>query len=141
MKLFSLSCRIGVPVLLFAVGVLQSGCDLKCETGDPVSRGEHLVTKVAMCQDCHSPRLEDGQFDPEGWLTGAVLGFEPSMEMPWSPVAPPIAGLPTLTDEEALTFLTTGVLPDGRRPLPPMPEYRLTPDEAGDVIAYLKSLE
>jgi len=141
MKLSSPSIRVALAALFFLVLVLMSGCKPQSVSADPVVRGAHLVTKVAMCQDCHSPRLADGQFDPENWLAGSPLGFQPLMEMPWSPVAPPIAGLPTLTDEEAFTFLTTGALPEGRRPLPPMPEYRFAPDEANDVIAYLKSLE
>jgi mono/diheme cytochrome c family protein len=55
-------------------------------------------------------------------------------------VAPPIAGLPNFTDEEAIVFLMTGVRPNGSRPLPPMPAYRLSRPEAADVVAYLRSV-
>lgn len=105
--------------------------------GDP-ERGRYLVEKVGMCIDCHSPRDEQGRFVRERWLQGGPLDFSPTVPMPWAPVAKPIAGLPTLTDEQAMTFLTTGVLPGGREPLPPMPPYRFAADDARDVIAYLR---
>ena len=56
-----------------------------------IARGRHLVDNVALCADCHTPRLPGGQFDRARWLEGSPLGFKPLFEMPWSPVAPPIA--------------------------------------------------
>ncbi|MBX3464289.1 MAG: hypothetical protein KF830_14050 [Planctomycetes bacterium] len=104
---------------------------------DP-ERGRYLVERVALCADCHSPRDEQGRFVAARWLQGAPLPFAPTVPMPWAPVAKPIAGLPGLGDAEALALLTTGALPDGRRPLPPMPEYRFSEPDARDVIAYLR---
>lgn len=103
------------------------------------ARGRYLVERVAMCQDCHSPRDERGAFAPERWLMGAPLPFAPTVPMPWAPVSKPIAGLPGLDDAQALHFLTTGALPGDRRPLPPMPDYRFSVDDARDVIAYLRN--
>jgi hypothetical protein len=37
--------------------------------------------------------------------------------------------------------LTEGVTPDGDRPNPPMPPYRLTKSDAGAVATYLASLK
>ena len=68
------------------------------------------------------------------------MGFKPLMEMPWAAAAPGIAGLPGYTDEQAVAFLMTGVRPNGTKCLPPMPEYRMSHAEAGDVAAYLRSL-
>lgn len=107
-----------------------------------VERGKHLVENIAMCADCHSARLPSGEFDKSKWLQGSPLGFKPLMEMPWSPAAPSIAGLPTLTtDEQAVEFLMTGKRPSGAPVLPPMPPYRLKRDEAEAVVAYLRSLK
>lgn len=100
--------------------------------------GRYLVQQVGMCWDCHTPRDEKGAILREKWLQGAELKFQPTVPMVWAPVSKPIAKLPTLTDEQALEFLTTGVLPGGRRPLPPMPGYRFSVDDAKDVIAYLR---
>lgn len=58
--------------------------------------------------------------------------------MPWAPTAPSLHGLQQLTDEQALHFLTSGELPGGRRPRPPMPPYRFSPDDARSVLAYLR---
>jgi len=100
--------------------------------------GRYLVQQVGMCWDCHSPRDEQGNIVPEKWLQGAPLPFAPTIPMPWAPVSKPIAHLPGLTDAQALEFLTKGTLPGGRRPLPPMPEYRFSENDAKDVIAYLR---
>ena len=117
-----------------------SGCSGEAPSVTAIARGSHLVNNVAKCQDCHSPRIEGGAFDPESPLAGSILGFAPLVEMPWAPVAPPIAGLPSLTDEEAVVFFTTGRLPQDRKLNPPMPEYRFTQTEAEAVVAYLRSL-
>lgn len=105
-----------------------------------VELGRTLVENVGMCADCHTPRLPTGAHDRARWLQGSPLGFKPLMEMPWAAVAPGIAGLPGYTEEQAVAFLMTGVRPNGTKCLPPMPEYRMSHTEAGDVAAYLKSL-
>lgn len=107
-----------------------------------IERGRHLVESVAMCTDCHSPRLPNGQFDKTRYLMGMELPFKATIPMPWAPIAPPIAGLPTLpTDEVAVEFLMTGKRPSGAPVLPPMPEVRLKREEAEAVVAYLRSVK
>jgi len=106
-----------------------------------VDRGEYLVKRVGLCADCHAPRNERGEFLQSQWLMGAPLAFTPTVPMPaWANVAPPIAGLPTMTEAQAITFLQTGRRPDGTRPRPPMPEIRLSEADARAVAAYLKTL-
>ena len=109
---------------------------------DRVARGKYLVEGVGMCADCHSPRGERGEFVKAEWLWGAPLGMKADPPIPgWAPVAPPIAGLPGWTDEQAVRFLRTGQNRDGRNPAPPMPEYRLSKGDAEAVVAYLRSLQ
>ncbi|MCM2274809.1 MAG: cytochrome c [Candidatus Didemnitutus sp.] len=105
-----------------------------------LERGRYLVERVGLCADCHSPRDQKGEFVMEHWLKGAALPFQPTVEMPWSPVAPPIAGLPSMNDADALRFLTNGMRPDGSLPRPPMPQFRFNEADALAVIAYLRSL-
>lgn len=93
-----------------------------------------------MCNDCHTPVLENGQLDEANRLMGAVLPFRPNSEMPWAEVAPQIAGLPTMTDDDAIHFFMSGERPGGVPPRPPMPRYRMSRDEAEAVVAYLRSL-
>lgn len=106
-----------------------------------LARGEYLVEKTGMCADCHSMRNERGEFIPATHLGGAALGFAPTVPMPvWSPVAAPIAGLPSMTTDQAVAFLMTGKRPDGTMARPPMPQYRYDEADARAIAAYLKSL-
>ncbi len=108
---------------------------------DPLlTRGRYLVESVGLCADCHTPRGEKGQFVTERWLMGSPLGFQPLAPMPWAPASPQLAGLPTMTEAQAVTFMQTGKRPDGSAPLPPMPSYRFNEADAKAVVAYLKML-
>jgi mono/diheme cytochrome c family protein len=105
-----------------------------------IARGDYLVNNIGGCNDCHTPTTPQGP-DLSRALQGAPLGFAPTVEMPWAPVAPPIAGIPGhYTEEQFVTFLQTGVRPDGSRPLPPMPAFRLNEDDARAMTAYIQSL-
>lgn len=88
-------------------------------------RGRYLVENVGLCADCHTPRNEQGQFIRAQWLKGAAL---------------PIAGLPSMTEEQAIAFMRTSKRPDGTTPRPPIPEFRFNEEDASAVVAYLKSL-
>jgi mono/diheme cytochrome c family protein len=107
---------------------------------DKLARGKYLVEEAGQCQDCHTPRNEKGHFVKEQWLLGAELAFKATVPMPWNPVAPPIAGLPTLTHDQAVHFLVTGERPGKPTVTPPMPEYRFSKADADAIAAYLKSL-
>lgn len=130
------------PVLLVlaAAAAVAGACsrDVAAARAADPSHGRYLVERVGMCIDCHSPRDEKGKFVTERWLQGGPLPFAPSVPMPWAAAAPTIGGLPSLTDAQAQHFLVTGELPGGRRPRPPMPEFRFSPDDARDVVAYLR---
>jgi hypothetical protein len=136
------SMKLLLPASLLAMialgAVVTSGDD---SAGRLKERGHYLVHQVAVCVDCHSPRGPDGQFIAGRHLTGSPLPFKPTVDMPWAPAAPPIAGLPGYTEEAAIEFLTTGKRPHRLPPpRPPMPEYRLIREDASAVVAYLKSL-
>lgn len=113
------------------------------QAADPelLAKGRHLVEEVGMCADCHSPRKEKGEYDRNRWLQGAPLGFAATVPVAdWSSFAPPIAGLASYTDEQAVTFLTSGATNRGAAARPPMPAYRFSPDEAQAIVVYLRSL-
>lgn len=105
-----------------------------------VERGEYLVNNIGGCNDCHTPMGPQGPIMTQA-LQGATLIFAPTMEMPWAPTAPALAGGPAgYTDEEFAQFLQTGMRPDGSRPLPPMPPFRLNEDDARAMVAYIKTV-
>lgn len=131
--------------LLAALAALGAAASLTAAepTGSAASlaRGEYLVEKVGMCADCHSARNAHGEIVRATHLHGASLPFAPTVPMPvWVPASPPIAGLPSMTAEQAVTFFTTGKRPDGSPARPPMPEFRFNETDARAVTAYLKSL-
>lgn len=136
---------LGALWLAFATSAAHGAAPAGTRPASPdrdalLARGQYLVDQVGMCADCHSPRNEKGEFDRARWLLGAPLAFQPTVPMPWSPAAPPIAGLPSMTESQAVAFLQTGKRPDGSTPRPPMPEYRFNAADATAVAAYLKSL-
>lgn len=106
-----------------------------------VERGDYLVNGVVLCGDCHTPRLENMAPDETRPLQGSAV---PPMGPPevFATIAPPLAGRPVnYTEEQFITFLQTGVRPDGSQPRPPMPPYRLNEEDARAVAAYIATLQ
>jgi mono/diheme cytochrome c family protein len=107
-----------------------------------ITRGKYIVERVGMCADCHTPRDGMGRLISDKPLAGAPIAFKPIHPMPFAENAPPLAGLPGhYTPAQMATFLETGKRPDGSMPLPPMPPYRLTREDAWAVTSYLQSLK
>ncbi len=105
-----------------------------------ILRGKYLVERVSLCQDCHTPSTEKGEFDQSQWLGGTALFFKALVPIPgWREAAPPIAGLEGWSTDEAIKFLQTGGSRDGKPAAPPMPQYRMNRSDATAVVAYLKS--
>ncbi|MBY0564020.1 MAG: c-type cytochrome [Hyphomonadaceae bacterium] len=105
-----------------------------------VQRGEYLVTAIGGCNDCHTPMTPTGP-DMTQSLHGAELMFAPTIEMPWAPYAPTLAGGPAgYTEEQFVAFLQTGVRPDGSQARPPMPQFRVNEDDARAMVAYINAL-
>ncbi len=138
-KIIALLCAL-VAALVVTIFRMQIGIAQRSDPAQRVERGRHLVENVAMCAECHTPRLRSGALDRSRWLQGAPMAYKPLGETPWAPLAPAIAGLPGYSEEQAVVLLMTGQKPGGAACLPPMPAYRLSRDEALDVVAYLKSL-
>lgn len=110
-----------------------------------VARGKYLSDEVARCQECHTPKLESGEFDQSKWMKGAVLNVAPINPVPgWHKASPDITSTSALWQrwgEEGLTkFLETAANPRGGKAGPPMPAYRMSHDDAQAIVAYLKSL-
>jgi mono/diheme cytochrome c family protein len=106
-----------------------------------IARGKYIVDDVAVCSQCHTPRDPQGNPDHDKWLEGAPVWFQPVQpNEDWPLQAPRIAGTPPGTDAEMITLLTTGIWSNGKRLRPPMPQFRLSIQDAQAVVAYLKSL-
>jgi len=106
-----------------------------------VERGKYLVENVAMCTECHTPRLPNGELDHSRWLQGAEVWITPVHPDPnWAMRAPGLAGLQGFTDEQAEEVLEHGVGPNGLPIQRPMHIYHMNHEDAMSIIAYLKSL-
>lgn len=111
-------------------------------SAEQIERGKYLVEKVAMCGQCHTPRNEAGQLQMNLWLKGGPVPLltPKGYAAKWAYKAPRLAGLPQHTDEQFVRLLTTGINRDGREPMPPMPPYRMSQEDAAAIAAYLRSL-
>jgi mono/diheme cytochrome c family protein len=112
---------------------------------EKIARGKYLV-EVGQCGTCHTPKKDDGTFDETRLLKGAVLDIQPLTTIPrWHKTAPdltPTSSLWKKWGEGAMyKYLQTGLAPSGRPAGPPMPQYKMTADDADAVIQYLKSLK
>ena len=106
-----------------------------------VERGKYLVEEVAKCQECHTPRDDQGNLDVHAWMQGAPIWIMPARHIyNWADRAPALAGLPSFTDIEMERVLEKGVGPQGETLRPPMHIYHMNSDDAKAIIAYLKSL-
>ena len=109
--------------------------------GGNVERGRYLVERVAMCAECHSTRDESGGIATGTRFKGGPMVVRPTIPLDWPNTFPRIAGLPGYTDEQALRLLTQGAIKrDGTQLRMPMPRFRMNPQDAADVIAYLRSI-
>jgi mono/diheme cytochrome c family protein len=109
-----------------------------------VKRGEYLVNQVALCGNCHTPRNAKGELDMARHLQGAEIGVTPKKKpKEWEDKAPDITMSGIAGDwgaDKLVKFLTTGLNAEGEKADPPMPTYKLAPEDARAVTAYLRSL-
>ncbi len=127
---------------LSALALLLAATSAEAKSAGEVARGEYLITRLAMCADCHSPRDAQGRPVPGGPLIGAPFKGGPPNDPNFSHYAPALAGLPAgRTAAEVSHLLQTGAYPDGRTLHEPMPQFRWNKADAGAGAAYLASLK
>lgn len=110
--------------------------------GGDIEHGRYLVHQVAMCVECHSPRDKEGHIIEDQRFLGAPLPVQPpSWVNDWATRAPRNRGLPGYDDAQALRLLMEGAIGrDGKQLRPPMPRFRMSRQDAADVIAYMRSM-
>ena len=108
-----------------------------------VEHGRYLVEKVAMCVECHSPRDAQGNIIDSRRYLGAPVPFRPPWPNDWAIWAPRNKGLTGYEDDAlAMRLLTQGSIGRDGTPLrSPMPKFYMTPEDARDVIAFMRSLQ
>lgn len=121
------------------------------EQRDPIQaeRGRYLVSHVAACADCHSPRSPDGGFDPARWLSGVDCFIDAVPDDPnvgclnTRNLTDHETGLRNRTDQEIKDMFLQGVRPDGKALHPMMPYAyfgNMRADDADAIVAYLRTV-
>ena len=106
-----------------------------------VARGEYLANRVAMCVQCHSPREANGAVRMSEKFRGGAIPFRsPWPDSEWAYQAPSLVGLPGFSDEQIVALLSQGRATGRSAPRSPMPAFRISPDDALAIAAYLRSL-
>jgi mono/diheme cytochrome c family protein len=104
-----------------------------------VQHGQYLAEHVAMCVECHSPRDEAGNIIRGSEYMGGSIPFK--LPADWAIRVPRNRGLLGYDDQQAMRLLTEGAIGrDGRQLQLPMPRFRMTQQDAADVIAFMRSL-
>jgi mono/diheme cytochrome c family protein len=129
---------------LIAIFVALTGMICRAESKE--ERGKYLVDDVMACGSCHTPRGADGKPDTSKYLKGAVLNIQPIEAVQgWHKTSPDLTSGSRLflkwKEEGLIKFMETGLGPTGHTADPPMPTYKLKPEDAEAVVAYLKSLK
>jgi mono/diheme cytochrome c family protein len=143
MSVSRLFVSLGACALLL-VAALTSAQQPATTTTAPsgnVEHGRYIVERVVMCYECHSARDPQGNIVVGTRFKGGAMPMRPTWNADWPLQIPRIAGLPGYSDAEAMRLLTQGAIRrDGTQLRYPMPRFRMTPQDAADVIAYLRTL-
>jgi len=131
------------PFLPLLLALAASGQDSGQD--ERIARGKYLVEEVAKCQDCHTPKMDNGNYIKSMWMKGATLNLVPAAPVPgWHATTPNVTGGSDLWkrwgDDGMVRFFETGKTPRGTNAGAPMPTYTLKHEDAEAVVAYLKSL-
>jgi mono/diheme cytochrome c family protein len=144
----AIRCLVMIVIVTIAFETATSEQKTDAGTGSPkkqndasVARGKYIVEDLAVCAQCHTPRDRSGAYDRAKWLEGASVWLQPAAPTSdWPLQAPRIAGTLPAPDDDMIKLLMTGIWTDGRQLRPPMPQFRMSREDAESVIAYLKTL-
>ncbi|HEX3861852.1 MAG TPA: c-type cytochrome [Stellaceae bacterium] len=136
--------RPAAGAMLIAIGAFFALPMASGQADQPRERGAYLVTTIAGCGNCHSPRDAAGHVEAGQELSGGVEFDLPLGHI----VAPNITpdretGIGNWTAAQIITALREGKRPDGSTIGPPMPFgfYRQISDsDATAIAAYLQSV-
>jgi mono/diheme cytochrome c family protein len=126
----------------------DSGMDASME--DPVARGEYLVSHVAVCGDCHTPRNPDGSFNTGRLLAGVAcfIDADPADAnagcLSTANLTDHETGLANRTAAEIKDMFLSGERPDGTALHPFMPYWvfgNMRDSDADAIVAYLRTVD
>lgn len=144
MRTFGIVAAVTIVVLAVSAPVgraQEEGAASAVVAAGDIEHGRYLVERVVMCAECHSTRDARGNVVASTRFLGGPMPVRPAWAEDWPVRVPRIAGLPGYSDAQALRLLTEGAIGrDGNQLRAPMPRFHMTPQDAADVIAYIRSL-
>jgi mono/diheme cytochrome c family protein len=139
---------IALSSALLLIGTATSQMSARTAAGPPppvtgnVEHGRYLAEHVAMCVECHSGRDGQGNIVASERYMGGTIPPGPQWSSNWAMRAPRNSGLPGYTEDQAIRLLTEGAINrEGFQLRLPMPRFRMTTQDAADIVAFLKSLQ
>jgi len=118
--------------------------DAQAQNQQRLERGRYLMSSIAACGNCHTPRGPDGATLRELELAGGPPVKEPPFDAFPSNITPhKLNGVGKWTDAQLKRAIREGLRPDGSLIGPPMPFafYRDMADEdLNAIVAYLKQV-
>lgn len=117
---------------IYFTGVPVKGAPLSASVGDPAME---VPASILKCVNCHG---SDGRGKAEGGVTPANIRWEELIK----PSSSGLAGRRRSAYSEKLLVraIALGIDASGNRLDPAMPRYRLTHEQAADLVAYLEML-
>lgn len=111
--------------------------------GATAEYGAYVAGPLAHCMECHTPMGPQGPLLDSALGQGGFVFRGPWGESVASNLTSHPDGLADYSDAEVADMIVKGVRPDGSAMMPPMPYpflARMTEDDLGAVILYLRSL-
>jgi mono/diheme cytochrome c family protein len=111
------------------------------------ARGEYLSRSVALCAECHTPRLKDGSLDEANYLAGVecFVDVDPKSEdagcLHTRNLTDHATGLANRSDDEIKAMFQDGVRPGGEALITVMPYWifhNLTEVDADSIVLHLR---
>jgi len=107
------------------------------------ARGQYLVTSIAGCGNCHTPKGPQGELPGMALAGGFVIDEAPFRAVTPNITPDPETGIGRWTDAQIATAIREGKRPDGTLIGPPMPFefYRHISDrDVRAIVAYLRTV-
>ena len=117
---------------IYLTGVPVNGAPLTASVGDPAM---DVPASILKCSNCHG---SDGRGKAEGGVTPANIRWEELTKPATS--GPAGRRRSAYTDKLLVRAIALGIDASGNRLDPAMPRYRLTHEQAADLVAYLEVL-
>ena len=117
---------------IYSTGVPANGAPLTASVGDPAM---DVPASILKCSNCHG---SDGRGKAEGGITPANIRWEELTKPSTSGPAGRRRG--AYSGKLLVRAITLGIDANGNRLDPAMPRYRLTHEQAADLVAYLEVL-